>query len=293
VLKKKSSKKTAELSSDSEKEKGKKSKKKSQELTLSESEDEKPSKKSSSKKGTKRKQKTNQGTEVLSKEELKEEAEKELLKRYQIAKRFTHKYEQMRKAKKSKTSPQWEVASTLMDKAAKLRANYVSRGVIKDLPDQTQKMVEGLKKRGETQFKQAQKILETLDDDDRKKYDALQERNKNAKSWDELVSKAEHETTQQMEIFKQSFMLTMGEELPEEAFQKLVQTQKILTKKIKGKLAVNPVAPELVQNNSKLEDEIDDPLRVTDRLSTDEVPLSPENKQDDAPEERTQEVEEN
>jgi hypothetical protein len=129
--------------------------------------------------------------EITSIEDMKEKKAREELKEYRRSKKFVRDFE--KKKKENEEIPEWKQADDLFTQAASIGARL--QGLIKkSLKEDSHllKAIPKLKDTGEKKFNQAQKIISKLNPEDSEKFWANQVRNKNAKSFDELVTKTKH-----------------------------------------------------------------------------------------------------
>jgi len=132
--------------------------------------------------------------EILTDKEMKEKTEKEMERKYKQSKQYVKWYEKEYLKVKEEEKPLWEQASRLMTEAA---ATYVKfKGLQKaDIkPDShLAKAIPALRLNGEAKFKKSLEMVSQLNSEDLAKYWKDQERNKDARFFEELVTKKEFE----------------------------------------------------------------------------------------------------
>lgn len=128
--------------------------------------------------------------EPLSVEEMQAKADKEEEKKYHQCKRFVKQYEKKMAKKKWEALPEWKKASELLKNAASILARYKTL-LVADLTSQKYlpEAVEPLRAKGESQFQEAQTYIAKLSAEDSAKLWEEQIRNKDAKRFEDLITK--------------------------------------------------------------------------------------------------------
>ncbi len=131
--------------------------------------------------------------ELLSNEQMKEKTQKELEKKYKQAKTYVKWYEKEYLKESEDKRPLWEQASRKMTAAAATYVKYIGLQKAKISPtSHLIKAIPKLRENGEKKFKEALEIVAGLSKEDADKFWKEQERNKNAKTFEELVTKKEY-----------------------------------------------------------------------------------------------------
>lgn len=133
--------------------------------------------------------------EMLSEEEMKKNTEEYLAREYKRCCTFKRWYE--KEYKKNENEEPWEKASKLFTNAAATLVKY--RGLQKaKIADDSHlhKAIPQLKASGEASFAEALKIVSSLNKEDAAKFWKEQVRNKNAKCFEDLVTKKDYEREQ-------------------------------------------------------------------------------------------------
>jgi len=147
--------------------------------------------------------------ELLTDSEMKAKTDKDLNKRYKRSKTFVKWYE--KEFIKSKiVLPQWEIANKKMTDAAATYVKYI--GLQKaDISAESQlnKAIPKLRKIGEDGFLEALDIVSKLNEEDAKKFWVAQERNKDAKCFEDLITKKEFERRRFQELGRASAIAEM------------------------------------------------------------------------------------
>lgn len=166
--------------------------------------------------------------EITSVEEMKDKKKKEESKRYRQCKKFVKDYE--RELKKSEEVPEWKQADELFTQAASIgaRLHGLTKSSLKG-DSHLLKAIPKLRATGEKKFEQAQKIISKLSPEDAEKFWAIQVRNKNSKTFDELVTKTKHKEDMIEETIKTRIKTALKERgIVEDEVQKQQQQEKVV-----------------------------------------------------------------
>lgn len=126
---------------------------------------------------------------------LREQKEKEEEKTYKRYKRMVRQYEKKKQKKQEKQLDLWEKADRLMTNAASIHARWNAlRNINLDDQNHLAKAVNPLRERGVREFREAMDIVHTLSDEDKEKFWNSQARNRDAKCFEDLVTKKAFET---------------------------------------------------------------------------------------------------
>jgi len=132
--------------------------------------------------------------ELLAEQEMKVRTEKEMEKKYKACKAFVKKYEKQHPKNKDSELPLWQQASKMMtDSAATLvKYNKLQNAKI-DPNSHLVKAIPKLGEYGQTKYREATEIVSKLTDEDREKFWCDQVRNKDAKCFEDLITKKQFE----------------------------------------------------------------------------------------------------
>lgn len=232
--------------------------------------------KSSTKKRSLEEEASLQGDEAKTEKEKLQQFLTVNKKKYGQAESFCRKYRKAEKALKTMQLADWQKADRALTEAAKRKSllNILENNRTMNDNNQLRKGSTKIREHGETLFKEAKEIATTLSPEESEKLwsDAYQGRNRNAKCFDELITKKEAMSRGELDALRRSLINAgLDPSLQDKVIGDISSLHKTPSEKARDKnAALNPQTPqaiEITQLEQIDESKIMEPERIQEEIT--------------------------